>query len=74
VTNPFSSDGAKAPAKPYTVTEGERRIRSFVLRRAAGSSVFERIPRVATRWRNPTAALALGGIGAICMHRESSDD
>lgn len=32
MTNPFSSDGAKAPAKPYTVTEGERRIRSFVLR------------------------------------------
>jgi tRNA (guanine-N7-)-methyltransferase len=32
MTNPFSSDGAKAPAKPYTVTEGQRRIRSFVLR------------------------------------------
>lgn len=32
MTNPFSSDGAKAPAKPYTATAGERRIRSFVLR------------------------------------------
>ena len=32
MTDPFSSEGAKAPAKPYTVTEGERRIRSFVLR------------------------------------------
>ena len=32
MTNPFSSEGAKAPAKPYTVADGERRIRSFVLR------------------------------------------
>jgi tRNA (guanine-N7-)-methyltransferase len=32
VTDPFSSLGAKAPAKPFTATPGERRIRSFVLR------------------------------------------
>lgn len=32
MTNPFSSDGAKAPPKPFTATEGRREIRSFVLR------------------------------------------
>ena len=32
MTNPFDSTGAKAPAKPFTVTEGHRAIRSFVLR------------------------------------------
>lgn len=32
MTDPFSSAGAKAPPKPFTVTEGRRRIRSFVLR------------------------------------------
>lgn len=32
MTDPFASDGAKAPPKPYTVEEGRRRVRSFVLR------------------------------------------
>ncbi|WP_242111568.1 tRNA (guanosine(46)-N7)-methyltransferase TrmB [Luteimonas aquatica] len=32
MTDPFSSDGAKAPPKPFTATPGERRVRSFVLR------------------------------------------
>ncbi|MCY7354066.1 MAG: tRNA (guanosine(46)-N7)-methyltransferase TrmB [Lysobacter sp.] len=32
MTNPFSSDGAKAPAKPFTIEEGHRKVRSFVLR------------------------------------------
>ncbi len=32
MTDPFSSSGAKAPAKPYTITEGRREVRSFVLR------------------------------------------
>ena len=32
MTNPFESDGAKAPPKPYTASEGRREIRSFVLR------------------------------------------
>src|SRR3546814_15398835 len=32
MTDPFSSDGAKAPPKPFTVEEGRRKVRSFVLR------------------------------------------
>jgi len=32
MTDPFSSDGAKAPPKPFTVEEGHRKVRSFVLR------------------------------------------
>jgi tRNA (guanine-N7-)-methyltransferase len=32
MTNPFTSDGAKAPAKPFTHEEGRRKVRSFVLR------------------------------------------
>ena len=32
MTDPFQSPGAKAPAKPFTATEGERKVRSFVLR------------------------------------------
>src|SRR5690606_29683948 len=32
MTDPFSSAGAKAPPKPFTVEEGVRRVRSFVLR------------------------------------------
>ena len=32
MTNPFDSAGAKAPAKPFTITEGRREVRSFVLR------------------------------------------
>lgn len=32
MTDPFSSAGAKAPPKPFTISEGRREIRSFVLR------------------------------------------
>ena len=32
MTDPFSSPGAKTPPKPFTVEDGRRRIRSFVLR------------------------------------------
>ena len=32
MTDPFTSEGAKAPPKPYTPGEGRREIRSFVLR------------------------------------------
>ena len=32
MTDPFTSEGAKAPAKPFTSEEGHRQVRSFVLR------------------------------------------
>lgn len=32
MTDPFSSGGAKAPPKPFTVEAGHRKVRSFVLR------------------------------------------
>src|SRR3546814_15515705 len=32
MTDPFSSEGSKAPPKPFTVAEGRRRVRSSVLR------------------------------------------
>src|SRR6476619_8425168 len=32
MTDPFSSAGAKTPPKPFTVEEGRRKVRSFVLR------------------------------------------
>ena len=32
MTDPFTSDGAKTPPKPFTVEEGRRKVRSFVLR------------------------------------------
>ena len=32
MTDPFTSEGAKAPPKPFTVEEGHRKVRSFVLR------------------------------------------
>jgi tRNA (guanine-N(7)-)-methyltransferase len=32
MTNPFDSAGSKAPPKPFTVNEGRREVRSFVLR------------------------------------------
>src|SRR3546814_9593114 len=32
MTDPFASEGSKAPPKPFTVEEGRRRVRSFVLR------------------------------------------
>ena len=32
MTDPFTSDGAKTPPKPFTIEEGRRKVRSFVLR------------------------------------------
>ena len=32
MTDPFASKGAKAPPKPFTVEEGQRKVRSFVVR------------------------------------------
>src|SRR4051812_7505602 len=32
MTDPLASEGAKAPPKPFTVEEGHRKVRSFVLR------------------------------------------
>ncbi|MGV7185822.1 tRNA (guanosine(46)-N7)-methyltransferase TrmB [Xanthomonas axonopodis] len=32
MTDPFTSDGAKMPPKPFTIEEGRRQVRSFVLR------------------------------------------
>ena len=32
MTDSFASDGRKAPPKPFTVTDGQRKVRSFVLR------------------------------------------
>jgi tRNA (guanine-N7-)-methyltransferase len=32
LTDPFTSEGAKAPPKPFTAEEGHRKVRSFVLR------------------------------------------
>ena len=32
MTDPFSSPGSKAPPKPFTIEDGHRRVRSFVLR------------------------------------------
>ena len=32
MSDPYSSDGAKAPPKPFTIEEGHRKVRSFVLR------------------------------------------
>jgi tRNA (guanine-N7-)-methyltransferase len=42
MTDPFSSDGAKVPPKPFTVTEGRRQIRSFVLRQGRFTEAQQR--------------------------------
>ena len=42
MTDPFSSDGAKAPPKPFTVVEGRREIRSFVLRQGRFTEAQQR--------------------------------
>lgn len=42
MTDPFSSDGAKAPPKPLNVKEGQRTIRSFVLRQGRFSAAQQR--------------------------------
>lgn len=42
MTDPFSSAGAKAPAKPFTMTQGRREIRSFVLRQGRFTDAQQR--------------------------------
>ena len=42
LTDPFSSSGAKAPPKPFTATEGVRKVRSFVLRQGRFTDAQQR--------------------------------
>ena len=42
MTDPFASAGAKAPPKPFTVTEGQRKVRSFVLRQGRFTDAQQR--------------------------------
>ena len=42
MTDPFASDGRKAPPKPFTVTEGQRKVRSFVLRQGRFTEAQQR--------------------------------
>ena len=42
MTDPARSDGRKAPPKPYTVADGERRVRSFVLRQGRFTEAQQR--------------------------------
>src|SRR3546814_17620187 len=42
MTDTFSSEGSKAPPKPFTVEEGRRRVRSFVLRPGRFTPVQQR--------------------------------
>ena len=42
MTDPFSSSGAKTPPKPFTVEEGRRQIRSFVLRQGRFTEAQQR--------------------------------
>lgn len=42
MTDPFSSPGSKAPPKPFTVEDGVRRVRSFVLRQGRFTEAQQR--------------------------------
>ncbi|MEF9978599.1 MAG: tRNA (guanosine(46)-N7)-methyltransferase TrmB, partial [Thermomonas sp.] len=42
MTDPFASDGRKAPAKPFTITDGQRKVRSFVLRQGRFTEAQQR--------------------------------
>ena len=42
MTDPFASDGAKVPPKPFTITEGQRKVRSFVLRQGRFTDAQQR--------------------------------
>lgn len=48
MTDPFSSPGAKGPAKLFTATEGRRQIRSFVLRQGRFTEAQQRA--LETQW------------------------
>ena len=42
MTDPFSSSGAKMPPKPFTIEEGHRKVRSFVLRQGRFTEAQQR--------------------------------
>jgi len=42
MTDPFTSDGAKTPPKPFTIEEGRRQVRSFVLRQGRFTAAQQR--------------------------------
>ena len=42
MTDPFASDGRKAPPKPFTIEEGQRKVRSFVLRQGRFTDAQQR--------------------------------
>ena len=42
MTDPFSSAGAKTPPKPFTITDGVRKVRSFVLRQGRFTEAQQR--------------------------------
>lgn len=42
MTDPFSSPGGKVPPKPFTMTEGQRKVRSFVLRQGRFTDAQQR--------------------------------
>lgn len=42
MTDPFASDGRKAPPKPFTIQEGQRKVRSFVLRQGRFTEAQQR--------------------------------
>ncbi len=42
MTDPYASAGAKAPPKPFTVTDGVRKVRSFVLRQGRFTDAQQR--------------------------------
>ena len=42
MTDPFASDGSKVPPKPFTITEGQRKVRSFVLRQGRFTDAQQR--------------------------------
>lgn len=42
MTDPFAGDGGKVPPKPFTITEGQRKVRSFVLRQGRFTDAQQR--------------------------------
>ena len=42
MTDPFASDGRKAPSKPFTIEQGQRKVRSFVLRQGRFTDAQQR--------------------------------
>ena len=42
MTDPFTSAGGKVPPKPFTITEGQRKVRSFVLRQGRFTDAQQR--------------------------------